>query len=210
MSLGTRVADSRPWACVALALSLVACAPLPGQGEPPQLFTLTPKSTFPDDLPAVNWQLLVEIPVAGESLNTDRIALQDSPLTLDYYTKARWTERAPVMLQRLIVESFENTKRIVSVGRQAIDLRADLVLKTELREFQAQIGSNNVPRVRVRVIAKLVKMPDRRNVATESVEKEIAAEGNNIEPVIHAFDEATGKVMKTITVWALRALFWQS
>ena len=77
---------------VVASLLAAACTPLPGQGEPPQLFTLTPKSTFPDDLPSVNWQLLVEVPVAGDSLNTDHIALQESPLTLDYYAKARWTE----------------------------------------------------------------------------------------------------------------------
>jgi cholesterol transport system auxiliary component len=192
------------------SLLISACAPLPGQGEPPQLFTLTPKSTFPEDLPSVNWQLLVEVPVAGDSLNTDRIALHESPLTLDYYAKARWTERAPIMLQRLIVESFENTQRMVAVGRQAIDLRADFILKTELREFQAQIDDDGIPHVRVRIIAKLVKMPERRIVANHSVEKEMVAEGQNITAVIETFDDATGKVIKKLTVWAIRALFWQS
>jgi cholesterol transport system auxiliary component len=41
-------------------------------------------------------------------------------------------------VQTLLVESFENTKKIVSVARQGVDLGADNVLKTELREFQAE------------------------------------------------------------------------
>ena len=114
------------------------------------------------------------------------------------------------MLQRLIVESFENTQRMVAVGRQAIDLRADFILKTELREFQAQIDDEGIPHVRVRLIAKLVKMPERRIIANHSVEKEMVAEGQDFTAVIVAFDDATGKVMKKLTVWAVRALFWQS
>ncbi|MFQ5958353.1 MAG: ABC-type transport auxiliary lipoprotein family protein, partial [Alphaproteobacteria bacterium] len=81
---------------------------LPGQGEPPKLFTLSPKSTFPDGLPHADWQLVVEIPVTAESLNTSRIAVRRDPLSLQYYKGARWTERAPVMVQTLLVESFEN------------------------------------------------------------------------------------------------------
>ncbi len=201
------------WVCALTVLGVIgvgACSPLPGSLPPPQLFTLTPKSTFPADLAKVDSQLLVEIPIAGESLNSDRIALQKNPLTLDYYANARWTERAPIMLQRLLVESFENTNRIVSVGRQAIDLRADYVLKTELREFQAIIAADGVPSAHVRLIARLVKMPERRIIAYKSVEVEITAQRREIEAVVEAFDEAVGKVLKKVAVWTLRTLSAQS
>ena len=102
-------------------------------GPPPRLYVLTPKSTFADALPHVESQLVVELPIASEGLNTHRIALRDSPLTLDFFANARWTEGAPQMVQTLLVESFENTGKIVSVARQGVDLRADYVLKTELR-----------------------------------------------------------------------------
>ena len=46
------------------ALATASCA-LPGAGEPPQLYTLTPKSTFDASLPRVDWQLVVERPVAS-------------------------------------------------------------------------------------------------------------------------------------------------
>ena len=45
-------------------IGLGACEiPVPGQGPPPLLYRLSPKSTFDDDLPTVAWQLLVEAPV---------------------------------------------------------------------------------------------------------------------------------------------------
>ena len=42
------------------------------------------------------------------------------------------------MVQTLMVESFDNFRCVVSVGRDTIGLRADYVLKSELREFQAE------------------------------------------------------------------------
>ena len=54
-----------------LTLAGLGVAALPGCGipalrNPPQLYTLTPKSTFATELPVVEWQLLVEPPAAAE------------------------------------------------------------------------------------------------------------------------------------------------
>ena len=126
----------------ALALSLSACAGLiPGTGPAPDLYTLSPKSSFDAGLPSVSWQLVVEEPGAAGGLSTQKIALRANALELQYFAGARWTERAPRLVQTLMVESFENTDRIVAVGRQAIGLRSDFNLKSELREFQAEYGA---------------------------------------------------------------------
>ena len=91
-----------------------------------------------EDLPHVSWQLVVEEPSAAGGLATQRIALRTNLLELDYFAGSRWTEGAPRLVQTLLVESFENTGRIVAVGRQSIGLRSDFNLKSELREFQAE------------------------------------------------------------------------
>ena len=45
--------------------AIAGCAvQLPGSGEPAQLYVLTPKSTYPEDLIEVDWQLLIETPLA--------------------------------------------------------------------------------------------------------------------------------------------------
>jgi cholesterol transport system auxiliary component len=194
-----------------LALAVAGCtAVLPGQGEPPQLYTLSPKSTFSQDLPTLSWQLVVELPVSAKSLNTSRIALRHDPLSLEYYKSARWTERAPIMVQTLLVESFENTNRIVAVARKTTDLRADYVLKSDLREFQVEYDGRGVPVAHVRLNAKLVKMPQRTIIASRTAESEIPAEGADLGNVVAAFDEALGKVLKEIVEWSLKGLNWQS
>ncbi len=191
-------------AALSLAFLLAACAGmLPGGGAPPDLYTLTPKSTYSADLPTVTWQLAIEVPVAAESLNNSRIALRHDPLSLLYYKGARWTERAPVMVQTLLVESFENSGKIVAVARKATDIRADYVLKTDLREFQAEYDAGGAPVAHVRLNAKLVVMPKRTIIASETFESSVQAEGSNVSQVIVAFDTALGRTLKQIVEWGL-------
>ena len=180
---------------------------LTGDSPAPKLFVLSPKSTFDSDLPYVKSQLVVETPVASEGLNTHRIALRESPLTLDYFAGARWTERVPLLVQTLLVESFENTNKIISVARQGIDLRADYVLKTELREFQAEYaGRSGAPDVWVRLNVKLVRMPARIIVASENFEARLPAGGATITDIVFAFDESLNKVLKKSVSWTMRRL----
>jgi len=172
----------------------------------PQLYMLPSKHTYDTDLPAVKWQLIVAVPVAPQSLDTARIALSHSPTKLDYFANSAWTDRAPVMIQGLIIESFENTNKILAVGRQDSDLRADYVLQTELRDFEARYyhGTEQPPEIYVRFGAKLVKMPDRIIIGDTSIVQQVAAVRNDIESIIGAFDDALGSAMKHLVEWTLR------
>lgn len=188
---------------------LSACAGnlLPGAGnDPPDLYVLTPKNTFPDDLPTVNWQLAIPLPVADAALNTARITLRQNPISLEYYARANWIDTAPQMIQTLLVESFENSGKIVGVGRQSVTLRADYSLLTDLREFQAEYLGAGPPRVRVRLNAKMVKMPQRTILATETFEFLEPAASSDLQAVVSAFDVALGKILKRIVEWSLKAV----
>jgi cholesterol transport system auxiliary component len=189
---------------LALAGSLPGCGLLPEVSKPVDLYTLTPKTSFPETLESVNWQLVVELPNAATSLDTPRIALQRSPFTLEYYANAAWTDNAPVMVQTLIIESFEGSRAITSVGREGIGLRPDYVLKTDLREFEAvyEQGSPN-PVIWVRINAKVVQMPDRRIVSSATFERREASAGTQLPEIIAAFDDALGTVLKKVVVFTL-------
>ena len=195
----------RRWNILAGAIMMLgsACTILPTVQPPPRLFVLSPKSTFRDDLPKVEWQLTVEAPIAEAGLNTARIALRQSPVSLEYFERANWIDTAPIMVQTLIVESFENSNRIVAVARQSVSLRADYSLLSDLREFQAEYDGQSTPLVRVRLSAKLVKMPQRTIIATLTAEHTARAKGTDFESVVWAFDAALGKSIKRIVEWAL-------
>jgi len=195
---------------VGLGLSLAAALLLTGctdmllsSGPPPAYFTLSPKSTFDENLPTVDWQLVVEKPVTSGSLATQRVALTQDPMQIEYFANARWSEAAPQLIQTLLVESFENSNKIVAVGRQAIGLRSDFNLKSELREFQAEYGGDKVPTVRVRINAKIIRQARRQIIASRTFEKQVKAKGSSMAAVIRAFDNALGKILKRIVGWTL-------
>ena len=188
------------------ALLLTGCT-LPGSSPPPQLFVLSPKSTFAPDLPVTSVQLVVDEPFAAAGLNTARIALAPDDFRLEYFADAAWSDRAPAMVQTLIVESFENSGRILAIARESVDLRPDLILKIEMREFQAVLAEGSAPPdILVQFNAKIVQMPQRLIFANNTFESRANAASRDLEAVVTAFDIALGNVLKELIEWTLRTL----
>jgi cholesterol transport system auxiliary component len=195
-------------ATAAIPAALGGCSGLiPGFGEPPQLYVLTPKTSFRPDLPKVTAQLLVDTPNAPAEIDNARIALNRSPVTIDYFANSAWPDRVPLMVQLLLVESFEATGRITAVGRETVGLRADYVLQPELRRFQAvyepDAPPDRPPTVWVRFNARLVRMPEGVIIAQLTTERREQATRNTLTGIVRGFDEALGGAMKTLIEWAL-------
>lgn len=196
------------------ALALAACLALGGcaaalelaSGEPPRLYELTPKSTFADGLPTVDARLSVEVPTATAGLNVARIALRPTPTTLEYYARANWVDVVPVMVQNLLLESLDNAGKLDVIGRGVVGVRADYALLTHVREFQAEYDEDGVPVVRVRLQARLVRLPRRTSVASTSEEFVVPAGATSMPAIVRAFDEAFGKATKRLVEWTVRAV----
>lgn len=192
---------------IACCLTLGACTALDlARREPPQLYALTPKSSFDAGLPQVDAQLSVEVPTATAGLNTARIALRPTPTTLDYYAGGIWIDVVPVMVQNLLLESFDNAGYIDVLGRGAVAVGADYALLTHVREFQAEYQGSSAPVVRVRLQSRLVELPRRNSVAATSVEYLVRAENTSLAAIVRAFDEAFGKASKRLVEWGLGRL----
>jgi cholesterol transport system auxiliary component len=187
-------------------LPLAGCGVLSSYATPLDQYTLSPKTTFQNPPPKVDWQLVVEKPIAAAGIDTARVALSRNPYQVEYFGKAAWTDNAPSMVQTLLIDSFQNTGSIVGVGREAIGLRPDFLLKTDLREFQANYRNNDpIPEVHVKMIARLVKLPERRIIASMTADRKAKAAGTKFTDVVDAFDDALGGVIKQIVIFTLRA-----
>jgi cholesterol transport system auxiliary component len=195
----------------ASVVSVTGCAGLDtlrSVTEPTDLYDLTPKSTYAADLPAIAAQIVIEEPTAASSVNTDRIAIKPNPFQVQYFPQARWVDRAPLLVQTMLVESFENTDKVAAVGRQAIGLSSDFTLLTELREFQAVVGdgANGSISVIVQLNMKIVQEPLGLIVASRSFVREEPAASNDMLAVVAAFDIALGKTMGQTVDWAVRRI----
>lgn len=175
---------------------------------PKDLYELTPKSSYDASLPRIESQLVVDEPTAAAGLNTDRIAVKPNPFAVQYFPNSSWVDRAPLMVQTLLVESFENTGAVRSVGREAIGITADYTLLTDLREFQARLspGEGEGIVVQVQLNIKVVEEPRGIIIASESFGNTTPAASGEILDVVAAFDEALGKTMRAAVDWAVRRI----
>jgi cholesterol transport system auxiliary component len=196
---------SRRWLSCIIAFAVTGCASLLGLSPAPHLYRLTPKSSYPANLPHPSVQLLVDVPLAPAGLDTGRIALSRSAVSIDYFADSEWIDRVPLMVQTALLDSFENSKAITAIDREAVGLRADLILRTEIRHFEAVYNSpNGAPEVWVAISTRLVNPSGRDIVANASFERRQQAKSNDIAQIVLAFDEALGGVMEDIVVWTVR------
>jgi len=194
----------RHFALFGAGAALGGCGIIPRVNDPIPLYTLSAVTHFDRSLPKVDWQLVIGTPVASADLDTTRIALTRSPGVVEYFAKGAWADNAPILLQDKLIESFEASGAIVAVGRDAVGLRPDYVLQSELRDFQAEF-TGGTPTAHVRLAGKLVRMPDRRIIASIAIEQKVAAAGGSLPEIVDAFDRAASEAFQEVVVRVLTA-----
>ncbi len=179
--------------------------------QPNDLYALTPKSTFSGNLPRIRSQIVVEEPTATAAVNTDQIAVLPSPLEVQYMPRARWVDRAPLIVQALLIESFENTGKVPAVGRSTVGLRADYVIVTDIREFQAEVTTdeegNESLLVNVRLNIKIIDEYEDHIIASSSFEKVRLSASEDALDLATAFDSALGSAMRDAVEWSIRRIY---
>ena len=178
--------------------------------KPNDLYLLTPKSTFSSALPRIQKQIVVEEPTATAAVNTDQIAIQPTPLQVQYLPRARWVDRAPLIVQTLLIESFENSGKVAAVGRSTVGLRADYVIAPDLREFQgivvADPENGDKIRIEVRMNIKVIDEYDDKIIASNSFQENVVAASDQTSDLIKAFDLALGRAMRDAVEWSIRRI----
>ncbi len=207
----------RPFPLIAactLAGLLSGCAglgTLNQASKPNDLYALTPKSTFNQNLPRIHSQIVVEEPTATAAVNTNQIAVFPTPLEVQYLPVARWVDRAPLIVQALMIESFENSGKVPAVGRSTVGLRADYLVVTDIREFQAHVSETvsetgtktETLTITVRLNIKIVDEYEDHIIASDSFEKVRIATSSDAYDVVYAFDEALGSAMRAAVEWSI-------
>ena len=196
---------SRRWAPTIMALALSGCSGLFGGERPTQLYRVTPVHAFPPDLPHLSAQLLIDVPTAPAGLDTARIALSRSAVSIEYFADSEWTDRVPLLVETDLLQSFENSRAIKPIERESAGLRADFVLKTEIRHFEALYDTGEgAPVVWVAMVARLVNPTSGDIIAQNTFERRERAAENRIPSIVVAFDQALDGVVEDIVVWTAR------
>jgi cholesterol transport system auxiliary component len=171
---------------------------------PPRIFELTPKSSFPPDLPETNASVVVDTPTASSGLNTSRIAVRPLPTSIDYYAGVIWVDVVPVMVRTLMIETLENSGKIDVFSRSDLASRADFALICHIREFQAEMQQQSAaPLAHIRLQFRLLRMPQRISIDASFADFRVPAASTAIEDVVAAHDDALGACLKQMAIWVV-------
>lgn len=184
-------------------VGLSGCA-LPGGGEAPRRVRLSAAEDFPPNLPSVGWTLLVNEPTATLSLNSAKVAYIGEKKDIEYLATAEWASRAPEMVMELLVESFKNSNRILTVGDRRARIRPEFELETRLTDFQFEETGADAGLVRVQLEASLVQRPRRNALSSLSFESTASVAPRSLDNILAAFDESLRDVMEQTVEWTLQ------
>lgn len=192
---------------IALVLAVSACSSL-FVDAPRKLYRLSAQVSFPQKLPRLSGQIVVDLPNAPNALDTPRIALSRSPVSLDYFADAEWTDRTPRIVQGALIDAFEASGAVTAIDRDTLGLRADYAVTGELRQFEARYDSpagaqEKTPQVAVGMVIRVVKLPDRTIVAQRGFEQHAAAASNDMQAIVLAFDSAMGALARDVVMWTV-------
>ena len=190
-----------------LLAALPGCSVLPA---PPvaRIYRLSPQPEDPPGPSIPHSRLTIDLPVASQSLDTDRIALAQGRTRFDYYAGSVWTDRLPMLLQTLIVEAFEADGRIAEVSRDIDGLAHGDLLRTEIRRFEAQYAgpATGPPEVVVVLGLRLSTGPEGRLVGHRLVSARVQASRDKLDAIVAAFDAATGEALAQSVTWTVQAI----
>ena len=139
--------------------------------------------------------LAIALPVAAPGLDTERIAALYDARRLDYYKDAQWGALAATVTQSLLVTTLQNQKLFRSVTPEQARVSATHVLDVQLQDFQAEYaaGKSN-PSARVSMTASLIRLKDRKLLASFPIGAAVDADANRMNAVIAAFEAAAQQV----------------
>ena len=112
------------------------------------------------------WQIVIETPHASEPLASDRIVVTAPDGELTVLPAVRWRERAPALVQSLLLEAFDACACIAAAARDGGVLRGDFVLTGELRRFELRDEDSEPPVATVDLTLTLVRRSDGQVQAT--------------------------------------------
>jgi len=147
----------------------------------------------------VAWSLAIDDPRATRAFDTTKIAVSTAPGRIEYYAGAEWADRAPRLFQTALIESFEDSGRILGVGDRAAMPVGDYVLQADIRRIVLEIRDGK-PAAVVHVYARLTDGKGAVHAA-KLMPARIDAQSDEAEDVLVAFSAAFRRVLSDTVRW---------
>ncbi len=193
------------YSLAAMAMLVVAsCSVLPKR-EPMKIYEPTPASAqIPATWPSVSWSLVVARPIAGQALDSERIAVRPVSGEVQVYKGAIWSDDVADLLQTRLLQRFEDSGKILAVSRPGSGMRGQYQLQLELRSFDSIYkAASTPPDANIEVRARLVAVANGEVIAARSFQQSHTASSEDITDVVAAFSQSLARINDEIVGWTL-------
>jgi cholesterol transport system auxiliary component len=179
---------------VSWLLALTGCSGVFDSSLPsPQAYILRlPPRAQPAVDAAAAGSLLVQRPLAGPGLESERIALLRSDRRFDFYAASRWAAPAPDLLESVLVDALRQSGLFSSVFDDSAPYAPHYNLRVAVRRFEADYTSGaRTPTVYVVLDCTLGRHRDRNLLASFTAQGSALANDDRLSAVVAAFETAT-------------------
>jgi cholesterol transport system auxiliary component len=191
-----------------LVLLSSGCSLLPQRRGSVTLYALTlsapTESEAESDTRERSWQIEIAEPQAPAPLLGTRILVAPQPGRLEVYRDARWQDSPAILLQALLVQSL-NEAGVTGAAGNASTQRADLLLESDLLQFQAEYRGGIAPTATTSIYVRLVRVADGRIVAARVFSVDEPAAASPVPLVVEAFERAINRLVRNIAAWVVVA-----
>ena len=177
-------------AVISFALAGCTTSIFDSEAPIPKSYVLRSASSAPNSVAHTAVDITIDRPHTAPGLDSDRIGVLRGH-QLDFYRAVKWGSPAPEVMQVLLVDSLQDQHVFRSVTREESRIASDYVLDVQLRDFQSEYTEGSaIPTVHVGAVVRLVRVPDRKLVATMIADSRVQAAEDRMAAVATAFEKA--------------------
>ena len=178
--------------------ALSSCALVKPGEAPRDTFDISAPTSFSGVRGGSRAQILVKVPTALSSVDSDRIIVKPTPTVVTYLAGAQWSDTVPRLVQAKLVESFENSGATRATAKPGDGLVIDFQLVSDVRRFDVYNG--------VATIELSIKLlTDRTGLVRDTRIFRAASRASSDMPddIVAAFDRAFDELARDVIVWVV-------
>lgn len=188
--------------CVLVA-GLSGCAIL-DPGPPPAQVILPVQHQVAEQADRMDVRVLVALPVADRATGTDRILALFNGYEVRALDQARWASPVPWIVQRLLIDALEASRRLDTVGWEESLLNPDIRVQTDIRRFFLRYEEpGKPPAADLMLSLSLVDMRTGNTIGRKVIAVEQQCLGNSLSEFVAAYSLGMAKVLGRSREWIL-------
>ena len=186
-----------------LSLALSSCSFL-GSGKELTTYDLNAPDSFSGLKGRTNAQILVALPTALKSLDSEMIVVRPGGSEITYFGDAQWSDKLPRVVQDKLIQTFENSARVRSVVKPGDGVVVDYKIVSSIRAFE--LSAENGSTAHVALSVKIIHDRTGRVKASKLFVATVPANLSTPEKGVAGLDVALNKVLQDVLSWVLRTI----